>query len=375
MAQRRTNAESPSVEVRVFTADEIEQGIEKIRRRISALEGLDPSQVRYNDASVRNVESDIRNTIGEVFGPNSSEFGEHKQFRIRRGPISSSRSDAEKQEQFILEIPQKITRLKGLISRLEEKRLDLAPERGQGPRAPSSDIPDECKGHCPECGEDRNASILASHKEHQDLEPTGHLWTIDNYRILRCLGCSRVYVQREHLFSEDEEVDWDPQTGESEWVLVPNVTYWPPPEKRKRPAWLNQLDDGTLRDLLKETYSALDADLDVLAAIGTRTALDRAMVLNGAEVASRFEEKLKELGRKGVISERESRTLGTLISAGSAAAHRAWKPTAEELETLIAGVEGFVNRTLVLQKAVDAMKDTVPPKPPRPTKTKGSSKS
>ena len=99
------------------------------------------------------------------------------------------------------------------------------------------------------------------------------------------------------------------------------------------------------------------------------------MVLNGAEVASGFEEKLKELERKGVISEGESRTLGTQISAGSAAAHRAWKPKAKELETLIAGVEGFVDRTLVLQQAVEAMKDIVPPKPPRSTKTKGSSKS
>ena len=117
--------------------------------------------------------------------------------------------------------------------------MDLMPEKPKGAGATSSHIPEECKGHCPECGEDRNASILASHKERQDLEPTGHLWTIDKYRILCCLGCRRVYFQHVHLFSEDDEYDWDPQTGESERVLVPHVTYWPPPEKRKRPAWLN----------------------------------------------------------------------------------------------------------------------------------------
>ena len=132
MAQRRTNTEPPPVEVRDFTADEIEQGIKKIRRRISDVEGLDPGQVRYDDASVKNVESNIRDTVRDVFGPNSSEFREHKQFRIPHGPIYRSRSNAEMQEQFTLGIPQKITRLKGLISRLEEKRLDLMPEKPKG---------------------------------------------------------------------------------------------------------------------------------------------------------------------------------------------------------------------------------------------------
>ena len=55
-----------------------------------------------------------------------------------------------------------------------------------------------------------------------------------------------------------------------------------------RPDWLGDLEDETLRQVLDEIYAALDGDQRVLAGIGARTVLDRAMVLNGADEASSF---------------------------------------------------------------------------------------
>jgi len=141
------------------------------------------------------------------------------------------------------------------------------------------------------------------------------------------------------------------------------MTYWPAPTRRKRPEWIHQLEDDTLRDLLDEVYGALDADHRVLAAIGTRTALDRAMVLKGAMESSGFSEKLTELKKAGVISHQEQDLLTTLTDAGSAAAHRGWRPTPKELNTLMDGVEVFLHRTLILGSAIDAMKNDVPPRP------------
>ena len=176
---------------------------------------------------------------------------------------------------------------------------------------------------------------------------------INTYRILRCRGCETLYVQRKYWFSEAEDR---------------TVTHWPPPPA---PDWAQQLDDVTLRDLLREVYGALNAGHRVLAAIGARTALERAMVLNGAEKTSNFKEKRKELRDKGVIGEHEFKTLFTLVDAGSAAAHRGWKPKPEELTTLIDGMEDFLRRTLVLKSAVNAI--NVPPRVLRPKKSHGSS--
>ena len=166
-----------------------------------------------------------------------------------------------------------------------------------------------CRGHCPQCGADRIADIVGSktYEEHWVEDKYGPMWVIETYRILQCRGCERLYVQREHWFSEDgADYDINPVTGEERQVYKPQVTYWPLPEKRKKPDWVSKLHDGMLRGLLDEVYGALDAGHSVLAAIGVRTVLDQTMVSEGANPALSFEEKIKELKEKGVIGrERE----------------------------------------------------------------------
>ena len=224
---------------------------------------------------------------------------------------------------------------------------------------------DTVKGHCPRCGPDRRADVVASHEETWESEDAP-VWAIDTYNILRCRGCETVYVRHEHVFSEDEDYELNPETGEYETVLDPKVTYWPAPAQRRRPDWLNKLEDGTLRDLLDEVYGALDADHRVLAAIGARTALDRAMVLNSATEAFGFAEKLDELKNAGLISQHEKDILVVLTDAGGAAAHRGWQPDTKKLSTIMDGTEAFIHRALVLSGAIAAMKEQVPEKPKRP---------
>ena len=213
-----------------------------------------------------------------------------------------------------------------------------------------------CEGHCPRCNQNLNADIVASEsrKKQWDEDEYGKMEEIDTYRILQCRGCETLYVQHRYWFSESQ----DP----------PHATHWPPPPA---PDWVHQLDDVTLQDLLREVYGALNASHRVLAAIGARTALDRAMVLNGAEEASGFGTKIGQLREVGVISEHENQMLSKLTDAGNAAAHRGWKPQPEELTTLIDGMEDFLRRTLVLKSAVNAI--NVPPRVLRPKKSQGSS--
>jgi hypothetical protein len=225
------------------------------------------------------------------------------------------------------------------------------------------------KGHCPKCGPERRADVVASHEEFWENDDAA-IWAIDTYNILRCRGCETVYVQRQHVFSEDWDYETNPETGDAETVLTPKVTYWPAPARRDRPDWLDKLEDSTLRDLLEEVYGALDADHRVLAAIGARTALDRAMVLKGASEAFGFAMKLDELKSAGFISQHEKDILVALTDAGSAAAHRGWRPEAKMLSTIMDGTEAFIYRTLVMSAAVAAIKEQVPKKPKRPERLK-----
>ncbi|MFH1993715.1 MAG: nucleotide-binding protein [Pseudomonadota bacterium] len=125
MARRKNPLEPPPIEIRQFTRSEIDRGIVKLRRRIEEVNGLDPRKILFNDAKIDIVEANIRESIREVFGSRSPEFDDHEHHRIWHGGYNMMESDSERQRKFADGIPQTVTMLEGLISRLEEKREDL----------------------------------------------------------------------------------------------------------------------------------------------------------------------------------------------------------------------------------------------------------
>ncbi len=217
------------------------------------------------------------------------------------------------------------------------------------------------KGHCPKCVDERVSDVVALHKAPWEDREHG-IWGEQNYFVLRCRGCEAVYFQREELFSEDIELGIDPQTGEYEERLRPSILHWPLPVPRPKPEWLWKIGDAELRSVLEEAYAAANADLRVLATIGTRTALDRAFVLNGAVETAPFVQKITAIQQRGVISQEEKDLLNTCTDAGNAAAHRSWKPTPEMLNALLDGVEAFLHRVFVLNRELSVLRTKIPPK-------------
>ena len=109
---------------------EIERAIRKIRRRIKDVAKLKGDQVPWDDGRKRAVETHVRETIREIFGSQSPEFQDFEYFSINTGSFVGG-SDSEYQQIFVDEgIPRSIALLEGLISRLEEKREDLADSSG-----------------------------------------------------------------------------------------------------------------------------------------------------------------------------------------------------------------------------------------------------
>ncbi len=121
---RRKITEPPPIEVRQFTIPEIDGGIKKIKRRIEEVRALDPRVVSFDDARVRKVESNITETIWEVFGEYSPEFREHGHHAIWRESLDARPFEDNRQAEFAAGIPQTVIMLEGLIERLEEKRED-----------------------------------------------------------------------------------------------------------------------------------------------------------------------------------------------------------------------------------------------------------
>lgn len=206
------------------------------------------------------------------------------------------------------------------------------------------------QGHCPNCGPRIFADIAGEFNDVWSDDEIG-ISGNDTHRILQCRGCTRVYFQSSAIFSED-----DPSGG-------PTITHWPSPEKRKKPDWLWKLTgDGNLPSLLEEAYSSFNADANVLAAIGLRTVFDHSSELLGIDPNKTFSQKLDELLHQGKIGAEEREILDVLTNAGSAAAHRGWKPSAIQLSTMFDIVEGFVHRNFFIKHAAKRLRETVPQK-------------
>jgi len=121
----KKSPEPPQIIVKEFTLEEIDLGIEKLHRRIEDVQKLNAQKVSYDDAEVDNIENRIRETVREVFGPNSPEFRDHEHHRIWHGGYNMMDSVYDRQAKFAAGIPQTIKILKGLVVWLEEKRHDL----------------------------------------------------------------------------------------------------------------------------------------------------------------------------------------------------------------------------------------------------------
>ncbi|HVK42617.1 MAG TPA: DUF4145 domain-containing protein [Phenylobacterium sp.] len=232
--------------------------------------------------------------------------------------------------------------------------------------APSNET---IKGECPECDATRNADVMATHHEPWSDDEAG-ISGGDTLNVLKCRGCETIYVQKESWFSEDISYRYNYRTNQDEPYIPTKVEYWPNSHKRKRPTWRVKifLIDTRLAGLFEEIYSAYDAELNVLAAIGVRTTFDRASELLGVDPAKGFGEKLAELATNGKIGSSEQGILATVTDAGSAAAHRGWRPSKDELDVMLDVIESFISRNFVLEGAVQKLKNAVPPKPPRQPK-------
>lgn len=223
---------------------------------------------------------------------------------------------------------------------------------------------DRVKGHCPTCGADRWADVAGAHKHDYNIDSACISGTIV-HRILVCRGCEDVYFQR---YEECSENIVEVPDGNDGWTfeIEPKIQHWPAPTVRERPEWIFSSDlDVDLNRLLGEVYEALDAELRVLAAIGIRTAFDRASELLGVDPSRTFAQKLDDLHGSGKIGTDEKDTLTVLTDAGSAAAHRGWRPSNPELSTMMNVLETFVYRSFVLGGMAQKLKGKVPPKPPR----------
>lgn len=239
-----------------------------------------------------------------------------------------------------------------------------------------SKIGTKLRAFCANCEGDRNCEIKGHHRE-GGSEGNFDWWR--NWYLLVCCGCDHVFAQSVSSDSESHYPIGCDRDGNLEYEHDEVIRSWPARFKRNRPLWLNTLDHdiehpkaSDFSSCMMQVYEALDHDLNILAAIGIRTAFDVASEIHGVDPEKRFESKLNEMEQKGLITPSQHSDFEVLINAGNASAHRGWNPSFQDLSPLIETLEHFISDTFVTpklrKKAADGVAKLKPKVPSRKKK-------
>jgi hypothetical protein len=121
---------------RFRSIEEIDIASDKLRRRVQELEAIDiVGSVQKHTGAITVAKNNIRDTIREVFGPNSPEYKEHENLRIWVGASRRGMTLTQVVAQTQRGQSQVIGILNGLIARLQDKKTDLAARTAAPPRA------------------------------------------------------------------------------------------------------------------------------------------------------------------------------------------------------------------------------------------------
>lgn len=211
---------------------------------------------------------------------------------------------------------------------------------------------------CASCNQKTKHWIKAEYSRTDTDDEYGVSMTYDMI-IAECCGCENLaFVRRTH-FSEDIDHRYHPISGQEEMRAIWQESIFPPPTYRSPPLWFDDLPDETMRSISEEIYKSLQTESLYLAAFGSRTLMDRLIVLTVGDKGN-FQKGLKALQDQGMLSQHERDILKPIIEAGHAAAHRGWAPNKGQISTILDTVEGLIHRLLVLPKLSEELDDAVP---------------
>lgn len=216
----------------------------------------------------------------------------------------------------------------------------------------------ETKAHCNTCGGSRTHKVLYSEESRWDDQG---ICGGETYDLVKCCGCGSLKLRLDEWCSEDSEPDG---------TLMPRVSYYPPAVFRPKPKWFYDLmlevawDDGNIHDLLSEIYVALQNDQRALAAMGIRALLEKVMVEKCGDNGS-FWENVKQFENHGYVSRIQRERMETILEAGHAAIHRLYKPTKDDLVTLVDIAESLVESIYIHGSKIEKLKNGIPPRAPK----------
>jgi|GEM_PF-501126 len=219
-------------------------------------------------------------------------------------------------------------------------------EQHREPDAPSDSVSiNNIESFCRKCGGSRHHVVLHE-KTITWVDDNNPVDGGDEWSTLQCAGCHTITFVHSHWFSEDYEI------GDHGLELKVHRDLFPPAPPKPVPDWVPHLalclksDEFWVAWLLQDVYSAYGLGAYSLAAMGARAIVDH-FVTSRAGSQGNFMQKLKRLEGQALITTAQVQILDTAFDAGSAAAHRGYRPTLEDFNILLDITETLIHQICV----------------------------
>src|ERR1019366_5956659 len=217
----------------------------------------------------------------------------------------------------------------------------------------ASDVPsnppirsgDTVQSFCRRCGGERHHVVLYE-RTIPWSDDTSPVDGGDEWSTLQCAGCNTITFVHSYWFSEDYEM------GDDGPEPIVHRDLFPPSPPRSTPEWVSDLilylkmEEHWVAWLLQEVYSAAGLRAYSLAAMGARAIVDHLVTSRAGDKGS-FIQKLQKLERQALITPAQVEILDAAFEAGSAAAHRGYRPTAEDFNILLEITETLIHQLCI----------------------------
>ncbi len=216
------------------------------------------------------------------------------------------------------------------------------------------------KAHCNKCKLETNHFVRAKYDQDWDLGFTDRAWCKN--RIIECCGCEAIRFMKVDLSTYDIE-DYYDEDGNYQTRFNEMTTYYPENELREMPKWAGAIknDEPELHELYSELYAVLRTNLTRLAGMASRATLEQILNKMVGEFGT-FDQRLEKLKTENHVSQSELETLKTAVDLGNAANHRGWKPTTDELNTVLDIIENLMHRIYILTQNAKKVQEKIPPR-------------
>lgn len=192
----------------------------------------------------------------------------------------------------------------------------------------------------------------------------------DLWELIRCRGCSSIRLRHRSWFSEDSDDQGHPAI---------TTEFFPPTVTRQKPQWRRQFLPfstylAAYNGLFDEIYGAAASGANRLATMGIR-ALTEHLMIDLIQDQGSFEANIAAFFKAGhVAPNQQTMFRDTLIEAGHAAMHRNFEPSADTVNTLLDIIEGIMHAIYYAPMLAEAVKKSIPPRTPRPSRSSKGNK-